>query len=55
MACRRCGGKPPLPLIRPGLPTVYAWGPFPGYEPIAVGDSGPDVDSENNGIILKED
>lgn len=32
MACRSCGTT--LPIVREGLPTIYAFGPFPGYEEI---------------------
>lgn len=32
MACGSCGSAPTVPWVRPGLPTVYAWGPFPDHE-----------------------
>lgn len=32
MACKSCGQT--LPLIRKGLPTIYEFGPFPGYEEV---------------------
>lgn len=32
MACKSCGTT--LPLVRKGLPTIYAFGPFPGYEEV---------------------
>lgn len=32
MACKSCGRS--LPIVRPGLPTIYAFGPFPDHEEI---------------------
>ena len=32
MACGSCGPKPTVPWVRIGLPTIYAWGPFPDHE-----------------------
>ena len=46
MSCRSCGQT--FPIIRPGLPTIYAFGPFPGWEDV-------DYDLEkNNGNIQEE-
>jgi hypothetical protein len=36
MACKSCGQT--LPLIRKGLPTIYAFGPFPGWEEVEYTD-----------------
>lgn len=32
MACSSCSGDPQVPLVREGLPTVWAFGPFPDHE-----------------------
>lgn len=31
--CRGCGSKP-LPIVRKGLPTIFAYGPFPNHEEV---------------------
>lgn len=38
MGCRQCSGKPSVPYERPGIPTVYAWGPFPDHEAVDYAD-----------------
>lgn len=44
MACGSCGPKQSVPWVRPGLPTVYSWGPFPDHEVV-------DYDEEENGPL----
>jgi hypothetical protein len=44
--CRSCGGVT-LPLIRPGLPTIYAYGPFPDHVEV-------DYSIETHGTIQQE-
>lgn len=36
MACRSCGRT--LPIIRNGMPTIYAFGPFPDHEEVDYND-----------------
>lgn len=47
MSCRSCGQT--LPIVRNGLPTIYAFGPFPGWEDAEY------TDLENDGPIHKEE
>lgn len=46
MACKKCGQT--FPIIRKGLPTIYAFGPFPGWEDVDY------TDLENDGTIQAE-
>lgn len=32
MACNCGGSQKPVPYVRPGLPTVWQWGPFLDHE-----------------------
>lgn len=38
MACNCAGSQKAVPYIRPGLPTVWQWGPFVGYEVVEYVD-----------------
>lgn len=46
MACRSCGTT--LPIVRKGLPTIYAFGPFPNHKEVDY------TDLEENGPIQQE-
>lgn len=46
MPCRSCGQT--LPIVRKGLPTIYAFGPFPGWEDAEY------TDLEKDGPIQQE-
>lgn len=47
MACRSCGKT--VPLIRKGMPTIYAYGPFEDYEEVEY------TEVEQYGTISKDD
>lgn len=34
MACKSCKPPPQPPIYRRGLPTIWAWGPFPDHEEV---------------------
>lgn len=38
MACGSCSGRPIVPMFRNGLPTVWAWGPFPDHETVPLNE-----------------
>lgn len=46
MVCRRCSGQPRTPVVRAGYPTIHAYGPFPGHEPVVVTPPQEDPESE---------
>lgn len=48
MSCTTCSGNPHVPFVRAGLPTVYAWGPFPDHEVVDY------AELEAYGNLLKE-
>lgn len=49
MGCKQCSGRPSTPFERPGLPTVYAWGPFPDHQVVDY------ADLETYGIVPEEE
>ncbi len=49
MGCKQCSGKPSVPYVRAGLPTVYAWGPFLDHQVVDYAELG------DHGYILEEE
>jgi hypothetical protein len=47
MSCGSCGRLPAVPYVRVGLPTVWAWGPFPDHEVV-------DYTEIDNGLLQQE-